>query len=71
MAFVVRGYERSLARAPVSTTGLVAGALGFVGDAVAQRVEPGEGARRLGFSYVLIIFKRFQQLCSFILKGFR
>ena len=44
MAFVVRGYERSLARAPVCTTGLVAGALGFLGDAMAQRLESREGA---------------------------
>ncbi|CAJ1399123.1 unnamed protein product, partial [Effrenium voratum] len=32
-------YERALSRAPTSTTAVVAGSLGFLGDALAQRVE--------------------------------
>eukprot|EP00439_Symbiodinium_sp_Y106_P083380 s548_g23.t1 len=36
---VLRLYEHALSRAPTAITGVVAGSLGFVGDAVAQEVE--------------------------------
>ncbi|CAE7231334.1 MPV17 [Symbiodinium natans] len=39
VAHLLRLYEHALSRAPATITGVVAGSLGFLGDALAQQVE--------------------------------